>query len=100
MNLISWKNSGPFVQYLGIKVSLGRFLGFWSTLNNATFAYAGVHNITLAGAAARSPGGAIRKASKRILIRTFIFYILPIFMIGLVISSNDPYLLHLTGTAS
>jgi amino acid transporter len=95
-----WKNPGPFVQYFGIEGSLGRFLGFWSTLNYATFAYAGVQNITLAGAETRSPRRAIPKATKRVLIRILIFYVLSIFMIGLVIPSNDPYLLHLTGTAS
>lgn len=95
-----WKNPGPFVQYLGIKGSLGRFLGFWSALNNSTFAYAGVQNITLAGAETKSPRRAIPMATKRILIRIFIFYVISIFMIGLVIPSNDPHLIHLTGTAS
>lgn len=95
-----WKNPGPFVQYLGINGSLGRFLGFWSTLNNATFAYAGVQNITLAGSETKYPKRAIPKASKRILIRIFIFYVVSIFMIGLVIPSNDPHLVYLTGTVS
>jgi amino acid transporter len=95
-----WKMPGPFVQYLGIEGSFGRFLGFWSTLNNAVFAYAGAQNITLAGAETRSPRHAIPKATKRILFRIFVFYVLSIFMVGLVVSSNDPSLLHLTGTAS
>ncbi|KAJ5612722.1 hypothetical protein N7510_005916 [Penicillium lagena] len=95
-----WGNPGPFVQYLGIKGALGRFLGFWSTLNNAVFAYTGAQNITLVGAETRSPRHAIPKATKRILVRILLFYVLSIFMIGLVIPSNDPNLLHLTGTAS
>ncbi|KAJ5293835.1 hypothetical protein N7508_008656 [Penicillium antarcticum] len=95
-----WKDPGPFVQYLGIKGPLGRFLGFWSTLNNAVFAYAGAQNITIAGAETRSPRHAIPKATKRILVRVFVFYVLSIFMAGLVIPSNDPNLLHITGTAS
>ncbi|KAJ5831868.1 hypothetical protein N7474_000179 [Penicillium riverlandense] len=95
-----WEDPGPFVQYLGIKGTLGRFLGFWSTLSNAVFAYAGVQNITLAGAETRSPRRAIPKATKRVLVRILVFYVLTIFMIGLVIPSNDPNLLHLTGTAS
>lgn len=95
-----WKSPGPFVQYLGIEGAFGRFLGFWSTLNNAVFAYAGAQNITLAGAETRSPRHAIPSATKRILFRILIFYVLSIFMIGLVVPSNDPSLLHLTGTAS
>ncbi|KAJ6111317.1 hypothetical protein N7523_007378 [Penicillium sp. IBT 18751x] len=95
-----WKDPGPFVQYLGINGALGRFLGFWSTLNNAVFAYAGAQNITLAGAETKSPRHAIPKATKRILVRVFVFYVLSIFMAGLVIPSDDPNLLHITGTAS
>lgn len=95
-----WRNPGPFVQYLGIKGALGRFLGFWSTLNNAVFAFAGTQNITLAGAETRSPRHAIPRATKRVLFRIFIFYVLSIFMVGLVVPSNDPNLLRLTGTAS
>jgi amino acid transporter len=39
-------------------------------------------------------------AAKRIFIRILIFYVLTIFMIGLVVPSNDPNLLQSTGTAS
>lgn len=95
-----WKDPGPFVQYFGIKGALGRFLGFWSTLNNAVFAYSGAQNITVAGAETKSPRRAIPKATKRILVRVFVFYVLSIFMAGLVVPSNDPSLLHRTGTAS
>lgn len=95
-----WKDPGPFVQYLGIKGAWGRFLGFWSTLNNAVFAFAGAQNITVVAAETRSPRHAIPKATKRILVRIFLFYVLSIFMVGLVVPSNDPNLLHLTGTAS
>ncbi|KAF7589358.1 hypothetical protein BBP40_004438 [Aspergillus hancockii] len=95
-----WRDPGPFVQYLGIKGSLGRFLGFWSGLNNAVFAYSGIQNITIPGAETRSPRHAIPKATKRILVRIFLFYVLSIFMVGLVVPSDDPNLLHSTSTAS
>lgn len=38
-----WHNPGPFVQYLGIKGSLGHFLGFWTTFSNAVYAYSGLY---------------------------------------------------------
>ncbi|KAF5857759.1 hypothetical protein ETB97_005290 [Aspergillus alliaceus] len=95
-----WRDPGPFVQYLGIRGSLGQFLGFWSCLNNAVFAYSGIQNITIPGAETRSPRHAIPKATKRILVRIFLFYVLSIFMIGLVVPSDDLNLLHSTSTVS
>ncbi|PKX96358.1 putative amino acid permease [Aspergillus novofumigatus IBT 16806] len=95
-----WRDPGPFVQYLGIEGSLGQFLGFWKTLNNAVFAYSGIQNITIPAAETRSPRQSIPEATRRILYRIFLFYVLSIFMMGLVVPSNDPTLLRLTGTAS
>jgi amino acid transporter len=95
-----WRNPGAFVQYLGIEGSLGRFLGFWTTLNNALYAYSGIENITLAAAETKNPRRAIPQAAKRIFIRILLFYVLTIFMVGLVVPSNDPNLLRSSGTAS
>ena len=95
-----WRDPGPFVQYLDIDGSLGRFLGFWTTFNNAIYAYSGIENITLAAAETKNPRRAIPMAARRIFIRIALFYIISIFMVGLVVPSNDPNLLHSTGTAS
>ncbi|GIK07309.1 hypothetical protein Aspvir_002971 [Aspergillus viridinutans] len=95
-----WRNPGPFVQYLGVPGSWGQFLGFWTTLNNALYAYSGMENITVAAAETRSPRQAIPKAARRIFARVFLFYILSIFMVGMVVPSNEPHLLHSTGNAS
>ncbi|RLL95689.1 hypothetical protein CFD26_105339 [Aspergillus turcosus] len=95
-----WRNPGPFVQYLGIKGSLGRFLGFWASLKNAVFAYSGIQNITIPAAETKRPRQSIPQATKRVLYRIFLFYVLSVFMIGLVVPSNDPTLLRLTGTAA
>jgi amino acid transporter len=95
-----WRNPGPFVQYLGISGSLGRFLGFWSTMNNAVYSYSGIEVITTAAAETRNPRRAIPQAARRIFIRVVLFYVVTIFMIGLVVPSNDPNLVHSTGTAS
>lgn len=96
-----WKSPyGPFVQYLGIGGSLGRFLGFWTVFSNALYAYSGIENITVAAAETRNPRRAIPMAARRIFIRILLFYVLSIFMVGLVVSSADPSLLDSTGTAS
>ncbi|PCG99117.1 Amino acid/polyamine transporter I [Penicillium occitanis (nom. inval.)] len=95
-----WRNPGPFVQYLGISGSLGRFLGVWTSLNNALYAYSGIEAITVAAGETKSPRQAIPQAAKRIFIRILIFYVVSIFMVGLVVPSNDPNLGHSSGTAS
>ncbi|KKY15186.1 putative amino acid transporter [Phaeomoniella chlamydospora] len=95
-----WRNPGPFVQYLGIGGSLGRFLGFWTTFNNALYAYSGIENITMAAAETKNPRRAIPMAARRIFIRILLFYVVSIFMVGLVVPSDDPNLLHSSGTAS
>ncbi|KAJ5373477.1 hypothetical protein N7517_005483 [Penicillium concentricum] len=95
-----WRNPGPFVQYLGISGALGRFLGVWTSLNSALYAYSGIEVITVAAAETKSPRQAIPQAAKRVFIRILIFYIISIFMVGLVVPSNDPRLTNSSGTAS
>ncbi|KAJ5332538.1 uncharacterized protein N7506_006321 [Penicillium brevicompactum] len=96
-----WKAPyGPFVQYLGVGGSLGRFLGFWKTFDNALFAYSGIENITLAAAETRNPRQSIPMAARRIFVRILLFYVITIFMVGLIVSSANEHLLGSTGTAS
>ncbi|KAK5123928.1 hypothetical protein LTR85_002125 [Meristemomyces frigidus] len=95
-----WHNPGPFVQYLGIKGSLGRFLGFWTTFGNAVYAYSGVENISIAAAETQAPRRNIPIAAKRIFWRVLIFYVLSIFFVGMLVPSNDPDLLSASGTAA
>ncbi|KAK4613499.1 Dicarboxylic amino acid permease [Fulvia fulva] len=95
-----WRNPGPFVQYLDVPGTTGRFIGFWSTFNNALYAYGGIHAIAIAAAETKNPRQAIPQAAKRIFWRVLIFYVITIFMAGLVVPSNDPNLLHSTGTAA
>ncbi|CAI7598056.1 unnamed protein product [Penicillium manginii] len=96
-----WKAPyGPFVQYLGIKGSLGRFLGFWTTFSNALYAYSGIENITVAAAETKNPRRAIPMAARRIFVRILVFYVITIFTMTLVVSSADPDLLSESGTAA
>ncbi|OQE28071.1 hypothetical protein PENFLA_c005G05431 [Penicillium flavigenum] len=95
-----WRNPGPFVLYLGIGGALGRFLGVWTSLNSALYAYSGIETITVAAGETKSPRQAIPQATKRIFFRILIFYVISIFMIGLVVPSNDPKLSNSSGTAS
>ena len=95
-----WRNPGPFVNYLGFSGSLGSFLGFWTTFSNAIYAYSGVEGITMAAAETKNPRQAIPLAAKRIFWRILLFYVVSIFMVGLVVPSNDPRLLSASGSAA
>jgi yeast amino acid transporter len=95
-----WRNPGPLVQYLEIKGSLGRFLGFWTVFGNAVYAYSGVETISLAAAETKSPRQNIPIAAKRIFWRVAIFYVLSIFFVGMLVPSNDDQLLSGTGAGA
>ncbi|PQE14207.1 Dicarboxylic amino acid permease protein [Rutstroemia sp. NJR-2017a BVV2] len=95
-----WRDPGPFVDYLGYTGALGHFLGFWTTFSNAVYAYAGIENISLAAAETQSPRRNIPIAAKRIFFRVMLFYVLSIFMVGMIVPSSDPELLNTTGTAA
>ncbi|KAK0541628.1 hypothetical protein OC844_008028, partial [Tilletia horrida] len=87
-----WKNPGPFVQYLGIEGSWGRFLGFWSVLINAGFSFIGTEIVAMAAAEARNPRKALPKAVNKVWVRILFFYILGTLAVGVLVPSNDPTL--------
>lgn len=95
-----WRNPGPFVQYLGIEGSLGKFLGFWTTFSNAAYAYGGVEGVANTAAETQNPRRNIPLAAKRIFWRVLIFYVIAIFIVTLIVPSNDVSLLRHSGTAS
>lgn len=95
-----WHSPGAFVQYLNIPGALGRFLGFWSTFSSAIYSYSGIENITIAAAEVDCPRRAIPQAARRIFWRILLFYVISIFMITLVVASNDPSLLSTSRTAA
>lgn len=84
-----WRDPGPFVEYVGIKGSLGHFLGFWSVMTNAVFAFAGTESIAMAAAETRSPRTAIPAACKQVFLRIGLFYMLAILVVGMIVKSTD-----------
>ncbi|KAI8962061.1 dicarboxylic amino acid permease [Daldinia sp. FL1419] len=94
-----WHNPGPFVEYIA-SGNLGRFLGFWSVLASAVFSFAGVESIAMPAAELRNPARAIPRACKRVFIRVLLFYMLAIFVVGLLVASDDDRLNDSSGTAA
>lgn len=61
-----WRDPGPFVQYMGISGSKGRFLGFWAVLSQAAFSYIGTEIVAIAAGEAKNPRRNLPKAIKRV----------------------------------
>ncbi|KAF8339069.1 amino acid transporter [Cantharellus anzutake] len=103
-----WHRPGAFQQlpYVSngipshIPGAFGRFLAFWSTLTNAAFAYGNVQVVGISGAETVNPRRAIPKAVSRTFIRVVFFYVAAIFILGLIVSSDDPALSAGGGTAA
>lgn len=82
-----WRNPyGPMGSYLLSRVHdvhLSIFLGFWSTLTNALFAYIGTELIGVTVGEAENPRKNIPRAIRRTFYRILVFYIGGVFVIGL-----------------
>ncbi|KAF8580217.1 amino acid transporter [Ramaria rubella] len=95
-----WHHPGAFVQFLGIEGAKGRFLGFWSVLIQAAYAFIGTEILGMTAAEIQNPTKNIPRAIKGVYIRILVFYVLGVFILGLICPSNDPSLVTGTGTAA
>ncbi|KAG2130717.1 amino acid permease [Suillus clintonianus] len=87
-----WKNPGPFVQFDGIAGATGQFLGFVRVLIQAAFSFIGTEVVTMAAAEMKNPRYAMPRAIRTVCIRILLFYIGGVFVIGLLVPSNNPLL--------
>ncbi|GFP56986.1 hypothetical protein ACSS6W_004467 [Trichoderma asperelloides] len=83
-----WHNPGAFAE-LYSDGSLGKFLGFWSVMVNATFAYLGTELVGVTAGEAQNPRRSIPKAIKLTFFRILIFYCLSIFLVGMIVPYNS-----------
>ncbi|KAL9130491.1 MAG: hypothetical protein Q9175_007007 [Cornicularia normoerica] len=73
------------------------FKGFCSVFVNAAFAFGGTELVGLAAAEAADPRKSLPTATKQVFWRITGFYVISLFMVGLILPSNDPDLLGSTG---
>ncbi|CAK7565163.1 MAG: hypothetical protein SEPTF4163_003073 [Sporothrix epigloea] len=83
-----WQNPGAFQN---------GFSGFCSVFVVAAFAFGGTELVGLASAESAHPATAIPKATKQVFWRIFIFYILNLFVLGLILPATDTRLLGASG---
>ncbi|KIJ21134.1 hypothetical protein PAXINDRAFT_165882 [Paxillus involutus ATCC 200175] len=97
-----WKNPGVLAG-AGLEPnhpSLDKFLGILNVLVQAAFSFQGMEIVAIAASETENPRRNIAKAVRRVFYRICIFYMLGIFITGLLVPYNDPSLLHTTGTAA
>jgi amino acid transporter len=95
-----WHHPGALVQYHGIQGSMGRFAGFWSVLIGAAYAFLGTEILGMTAAETQNPTKNIPKAIRGVWVRILFFYIIGVFILGLIVPSNNPNLTTGTGTAA
>ncbi|KAI1102254.1 amino acid permease/ SLC12A domain-containing protein [Jackrogersella minutella] len=76
------------------------FNGFAGVFVVAAFAFGGTELVGLAAAESANPRSAIPKASKQVFFRIAFFYIINLFILGLILPSNDERLENASGANS
>ncbi|KAI6046745.1 general APC amino acid permease [Pisolithus marmoratus] len=97
-----WKNPGVLAGagLVPKHIGLDRFLGILSVLVQAGFSFEGMELVAVAASETENPRRNIAKAVRRVFYRICVFYILGIFITGLLVPYNDPDLLQTTGNAA
>lgn len=80
--------------------ALGRFAAFWKTLSSVVYAYGGVQAIAMLSGELQYPRRAIHRSAKRVFIRCFLMYMATVFVLTLIVPSNDPQIASSTGNAA
>lgn len=87
-----WKNPGAFKPYIA-EGNTGRFLGLWSTFVSATFAYLGTELVGVTVGEAQNPRKTIPRAIRLTFYRIVFFYVLSVFLLGMLVPYNSPDLI-------
>ncbi|KAL2209654.1 dicarboxylic amino acid permease [Sarocladium strictum] len=91
-----WSDPGAFAKWKPMREGfednsdgLKRFLGFWSVMVNATFAYLGTELVGVTAGEAQNPRRSIPKAIKLTFYRILLFYCLSVFLVGMIVPYNS-----------
>ncbi|KAL8276435.1 hypothetical protein RQP46_011137 [Phenoliferia psychrophenolica] len=96
----NWHGNGnPLKSYL-VPGATGRFLAFWSTLTSAAFALGNIQVVASAASEVQNPRKNIPKALRRVFFRIIFFYLASLFVVGLILNSDDPRIGTSSGTAA
>ncbi|KAI4525723.1 hypothetical protein K525DRAFT_219378 [Schizophyllum commune Loenen D] len=94
-----WKDPGAFGEYID-EGATGRFLALWSTFVTATFAYLGTELVGVTVGEAQNPRRTIPRAIRLTFFRIVFFYILCVFLLGMIVPYNSERLTFATKQAA
>lgn len=86
-----WKDPGAFNTYIS-DGDAGRFYAVLLTMVSATFAFLGTELVGVTVGEAQNPRKTIPRAIKLTFYRILVFYILSVFLVGLLVPYNSPEL--------
>lgn len=87
-----WRNPGAFNSHFNDDITegpLGRFLTFYSTLVSATFAFLGTELVGVTVGEAQNPRKTIPRAIKLTFYRIVVFYLVSVFLVGMIVPFDD-----------
>lgn len=94
-----WKHPGAFNEYIA-EGDTGRFLALWSTFVSATFAYLGTELVGVTVGEAQNPRKTIPRAIRLTFYRIVFFYVLSVFLLGMLVPYDSPELIFANKKAS
>ncbi|KAK6843633.1 Dicarboxylic amino acid permease [Apiospora arundinis] len=94
-----WQDPGAFKPYIK-DGSAGRFLGFWSTMVTATFAYLGTELVGVTVGEAQNPRKTVPRAIKLTFYRILFFYVISVLLIGMCVPYNSKDLVFANSQAN
>ncbi|EON65718.1 hypothetical protein W97_04957 [Coniosporium apollinis CBS 100218] len=94
-----WRDPGAFKEYLDTG-ALGRFLGLWSSMITAVFAYLGTELVGVTVGEAQNPRKTVPRAIKLTFYRILFFYVLSVLLLGMIVPYDSPELAFATKASS
>ncbi|KAL7626803.1 amino acid transporter [Parahypoxylon ruwenzoriense] len=94
-----WNDPGAFRPYIA-EGSWGEFLGFWSTMVTATFAYLGTELVGVTVGEAQNPRKTIPRAIRLTFYRIVFFYCISILLIGMCVPYDSEELAFANSASS
>jgi amino acid transporter len=94
-----WHNPGSFNEYL-VTGGVGQFVGFWSVLIQASVSYQGAELVGVGAGEARDPRKTVPQAIRVTYWGIMVLFVMTMFLITMVVPSDDLNLLQDTSNAS
>ena len=92
-----WSDPGAFAEFK-VEGPSGRFLGLWSAMVAAVYAYTGTELVAVTVGESKNPRLSMPRAARLSFYRIFFFYVLAVFFLGMVVPYNSEALAFATGS--